>query len=127
MNGSDLNIAKYVVTKCVVDRIPINNLQLQNILYLIDFEYRKKTCIHMFANKFEISKLGARIPEIQYAFCGWGAMKIADEYPFEPILDEKKEIIDETLECTRIKTCAALVKLVLAIEGGARMEDVEDE
>lgn len=39
---SALEIAKYVVNKCTVDRHPISNLQLQKILYYIQRSFDQK-------------------------------------------------------------------------------------
>lgn len=97
-----LEIAKYVVTKCVDDKKPISNLQLQKILYFIQIDYLKKG-IEPFEDQFEAWQFGPVIPSIYYRYCGYGAMPITIKYEninlqgedqviIDPIIEEKREL-----------------------------------
>lgn len=104
-----MNVAKYVVTKCVRDGVPITNLQLQKILYFIQCEFLKKTREPLFAENFEAWKLGPVIPEVYYAFCGYGAMKISREYKFDAIAEEKQKLLDQKIDELRKLSASQLV------------------
>lgn len=71
-----LNLAKYIVNKCTLDRLPVSNLQLQKILYYIQV-YELKTYNKLaFEENIEAWQFGPVVPEVYYHFCGFGAMPI---------------------------------------------------
>lgn len=104
-----MNVAKYVVTKCVRDGVPITNLQLQKILYFIQCAFLKETGAPLFPENFEAWKLGPVIPEVYYAFCGYGAMKISNEYQYDEIDPEKLGLLDKQIEDLRKLSAGKLV------------------
>ncbi len=111
-----LDVAGYVVTKCINDNKPISNLQLQKILYYIQHEILKKHDIALIDEDFQAWKFGPAIPIVYYEYSYCGASKIHqrlnnfEDVEFEleelledidPIIEEKREIdpwglVDET-------------------------------
>ena len=47
---SALDLSKYIITKCMNDRKPISNLQLQKILYYIQVEFLRERGIRAFSD-----------------------------------------------------------------------------
>ena len=101
---SAIEIAKYVVSKCVQDEKPISNLQLQKILYYIQRDYLKNGC-RAFLDNIEAWTFGPVVPNVYYYFCGSGAMPITplrlynsdsikrdDKAKFDSIVDVKREL-----------------------------------
>lgn len=97
-----INLAKYIVSKCVKDGSPISNLQLQKILYYIqkDFLSRNKKA---FPDVIEAWQFGPVVPNVYYHFCGFGAMPITISYEntfidsrdavyIDPIVDKKRRL-----------------------------------
>lgn len=99
---SALELAKYTVSKCVDDKKPISNLQLQKILYYIQKEFLNKDK-KAFNDDFEAWQFGPVIPEVYYRFCGFGAMPITSHYDEINIVEEDKKIIDSIIEMKRGK------------------------
>lgn len=77
-----IEIAKYIVSKCVDDGYPISNLQLQKILFFIQKYYLQKYNSPLFSDSIEAWRFGSVIPEVYY-YCGYGAMKITLIEPSE--------------------------------------------
>lgn len=75
-----LDVAKYVVTKCVNDKYPISNLQLQKILYYLQYEFLKKSDVPLFEDEFEAWKFGPVVPIVYYEYSYLGAFKIYRKY-----------------------------------------------
>lgn len=86
-----LNLAKYIVTKCMKEDCPINNLQLQFILYSIQANVLKKSegCDLAFFDNFEAHTFGPMIPEVYYHFCGYGGLTILDRYDLPKEINSK--------------------------------------
>lgn len=89
MNALDL--AKYIITKCMEDGCPITNMQLQKIMYCIQKEYLKRG-EKAFASRIEAWKFGPAIPDVYYHFCGFGSMPILMEY--DDSIDENEKYVD---------------------------------
>lgn len=73
---SAVNLAKYIINKCVKDEVPISNIQLQMILYCIQKEFLKRDTL-AFGNSIEAWQFGPVIPNVYYEFCGFGSMPIS--------------------------------------------------
>ncbi|QKF64112.1 Panacea domain-containing protein [Campylobacter corcagiensis] len=102
-----LYVAKYILAKCTNDGHPISNLQLQKILYYIQYEFLTKYDEPLFEDDFEAWKFGPVIPSIYYKYCAGGSLKIisndnADE-DFNDLYLNQKYVIDEIVEKQRIK------------------------
>lgn len=96
MKCAALDIAKYIVDKCVKDGYPISNLQLQKILYYIqkDFLSRGDTA---FCDEIEAWQFGPVVPNVYYFFCGNGSMPITSTYE-ETCHPDNVEFIDKIVE-----------------------------
>lgn len=98
-----LQLAKYIVTKCVNDNQPITNMYLQHILYKIQKEWLKHKS-RAFYDDFETRPFGPIIPNVYNFFCNFGVMPITNKYPDIFIKYTKtKETIDAIIEKERIK------------------------
>lgn len=76
---SALKLAQYVVTKCYKEDMPISNLQLQTILYIIQTRFLQQG-EQAFVDFFEAWQFGPIISEVYYHFSGYGAMPITNTY-----------------------------------------------
>ena len=70
-----LDYSKYAVCKCIEEKHPISNLQLQKILYFIQKDFLLKGLV-AFPDYFEAWRFGPVIPNVYYYFCSFGAMPI---------------------------------------------------
>lgn len=99
-----IDVAKNVVNRCIEDKSPITNLQLQKIMFYIQKKFLSFDT-PLFDEDFEAWRFGPVIPSVYYLFCGYGAMAITDEFKSEyerlskndgiyiwPIVKEKREI-----------------------------------
>lgn len=96
-----INISKYIVNKCIDDKYPISNLQLQKILFNLQKEFLKNN-IQLFSDDFEAWRFGPVIPYVYYYFCANGAMPITDKENDIQISDDIKAYIDRIVETKRI-------------------------
>lgn len=98
-----LDIAKYIVTKCVEDQKYITNLQLNEIMYIIQRDYLQKKGITLFDDLFEAWRCGPILAEVYYFFCGAGAAPLTDTYKGENIIivPEDKKRINKIIANTR--------------------------
>lgn len=110
---SALDIAKYIISKCTLDEMPISNLQLQKILYYTQKEFLRVS-FALFDDEFEAWQFGPVIPSVYYQYCGFGALPIRMQYSIKldsltpkelgvinDIIDEKRkknpwELVEET-------------------------------
>lgn len=111
-----IDIAKYVVTKCVRDSHPISNLRLQEILYYLQKKYINIGS-QLFGDPIEAWKFGPVVPDVYYKFCGSGARTILLTYETS-IADADKKIMDSIIEDKRNKEPWELVEDTHK-EGGA--------
>lgn len=75
MPYSALSIAKYITNKCIEDTVPISNLQLQKILYYIQYDFLQRNA-ELFSENFEAWKFGPVVPIVYSKFCGFGGRPI---------------------------------------------------
>ena len=85
------------------DRNPISNLQLQKILYYIQYEFLTKKNYCAFSDDIEAWKFGPVVPNVYYRFCGSGGMPITLTVffkPYEALNFDKnnKKLIDSIVE-----------------------------
>lgn len=92
-------VSSYIIKKCVNDREPISNLQLQKILYFIQRDYLRSDIGNpAFNDDFEAWRFGPVIPEVYYDYSGFGSMAI-DMWDNEPdIMLTDKVLIDPVIE-----------------------------
>lgn len=102
---SALEIAKYIVLKCINDKHPISNLQLQKILYYIQKNFLQSKNERAFADDIEAWQFGPVVPNVYYHFCAFGSMSIIfylgtllneinydDKSSIDAIVEEKRKI-----------------------------------
>ena len=95
-----IDVAKYVVTRCMSVGHPISNLHLQKILYYVQKSYLSRD-ERAFLDDFEAWRFGPVVPEVYFYFCGYGAMPITAEFELAiPKIDCEKMnwIVDEKCE-----------------------------
>lgn len=71
-----MSLAQYILYKCKSNGKPINNLQLQKILYFIQGEHLAQKGMPLFNKDFEAWKYGATIRSVYSKYCGYGVSKI---------------------------------------------------
>ena len=103
--GSDMynaiELSKYIVSKCVHDKCPISNLQLQKILYYIQKDFLSRGN-PIFGDAVEAWQFGPVVPNVYYYFCGFGAMPITTAYDNISVMNNDKKYIDPIVEKKRI-------------------------
>lgn len=87
-----IQLSKYIITKCAKDNKPINNLQLQKILYFIQKEYLQKEDTVVFDDPIEAWRFSPVVPHAYYRFCGYGGMSIGTKYIADIDQDDKNRI-----------------------------------
>lgn len=97
-----IDLSNYIVTKCIEDDKPINNLQLQAILYYIQKHFLQLNGSIAFEDNIEARHFGPCISHIYYHFSIYGVIPIVYcQDTFDNIKDSHKIIIDEIIERTR--------------------------
>ena len=97
-----IDLAKYIVSKCIKDSHPISNLQLQKILYYIQKDFLQRNEM-AFSDDIEAWQFGPVVPNVYYYYCGYGAMPISisndkfeialSDMPYiDSIVDKKREL-----------------------------------
>ena len=98
-----MDLANYIVDKCIKDNVPITNLQLQRILYFVQKDFLKRG-FRAFSDDMEAWELGPVVPNVYFYFCGFGAMPISISRGVVPNLTSDKNIIDNIVEAKRSLT-----------------------
>ena len=98
-----IDLAKYIVSKCIKDSHPISNLQLQKILYYIQKDFLQRNEM-AFPDDIEAWQFGPVVPNVYYYYCGYGAMLISisndkfeislSDMPYINDIVEKKRELD---------------------------------
>lgn len=92
-------VARYIINKRSVDRRPIGNLTLQNLLYLVWIEYHKRENTRLFNDRICAWQFGPVVPEVYYDYCAYGGMDIDRRYERDEIgiAEADMAILDESL------------------------------
>lgn len=96
-----LELSKYIVSKCVNDKDPITNLQLQKILYYIQYEFLSNRNEPIFSDDIEAWAFGPVVPDVYYYFSFFGAKFINTMFNnYEEIIKDNfiRNIIDNIVE-----------------------------
>lgn len=105
------DIAKYVLYKCISDKLPISNLQLQKILYYIQRYFLQNMKRALFKEEIEAWPFGPVVRDVYYQYCGYGALQIKDvEKPNIILTDSEKQAIDNIIAEKRSVTPWELVE-----------------
>lgn len=112
-----VDLANYIVDKCIKDNTPITNLQLQRILYFVQKDFLKRGS-PAFSDYIEAWGVGPVVPNVYFCFCGFGAMPILF-IPRDavPNLSTDKNIIDNIVENKRSLTPWEIAKETSKITG----------
>lgn len=76
-------LAKYIVTRCMNDRRPINNLKLNKIIFIIQREYAKRYDKKLIDDDFTAKPFGSVVPDVYEYFFMNGSMDIIDIFKEE--------------------------------------------
>ena len=110
------DLAKYIVNKCVVENRPISNLQLQKILYFIQYNYLRNFVRPAFYNKIEAWKYGPVVPDVYEKYTFMGGNVIINKYDINPLsifeIEEENILVDDITETCRAVDPWALVRKV---------------
>lgn len=87
-------IAKYIINKCTLDDHLIEQITLQNLLYLCQRQHLQNYGKPLFYEDFYAYGIGPSIPSVYYTYSGYGAAMIASTYPESEML-----LSEETMEC----------------------------
>lgn len=97
-------LSKYIVTKCMKDKKPISNLQLQKILYYIQVEFVRNRDCRVFIDDIEAWQFGPCVRSVYQKFCGSGSFPLRFEYENADNFNaEDKKVIDGIIEEKRDK------------------------
>lgn len=105
-----IDIAKYIINKCIDNSNPISNLQLQKILYYTQGEYIKKTNKFLFADDIEAWQYGPVVPEVYYEYNNYSASCIRDKQSEMELDINVKKIIDPIIRSKSLVSAWKLVK-----------------
>ena len=111
-----MDLANYIVGKCIKDNVPITNLQLQRILYFVQKDFLKRGS-PAFSDYIEAWEFGPVVPNVYFCFCGFGAMPIFISRDTVPNLSTDKNIIDNIVENKRSLTPLEIAKETSKITG----------
>lgn len=107
-----LEIANYIVNKCLSDKKPISNLQLQKILYFLQVEFLQNQKHPLFSDEIEAWTFGPVVRQVYYKFCGFGSSTLFELSNDNIVFDsEDKTLIDNIIEKYREKNPWDLVAL----------------
>mgnify|MGYP004486751919 CR=1 FL=1 len=95
-----IDLANYIVDKCIKDNTPITNLQLQRILYFVQKDFLKRGS-RAFSDDIEAWEFGPVVPNVYFYFCGFGATPISISRDSVSNLTFDKNIIDNIVEAKR--------------------------
>lgn len=95
-----IELAKYIVSKCIDDDKPISNLQLQKILFYIQKDFIKRGKL-AFPDDIEAWQFGSVVPDVYYLYCGHGATPIFYKYEETNVELNDKNRIDSIIEDKR--------------------------
>ena len=102
MNITADELSSYIVKKCIIDKHPVTDMQLQNILYCIQKEYLKTTGKPMFDDDFYAWAFGPVIPSVYYRYSGFGADAISFDAEVLCINTKIAKFIDPIIKRVRI-------------------------
>lgn len=92
-----LDIAKHIINRCNEDGRPINNLQLNCMLYILRQRLLREGK-HAFFDDFKARQFGPVVPNVYYHFCHYAAMPIEPPYPYPVPFVRHAEIIYAVIE-----------------------------
>lgn len=101
-NYSSIDIAKYVLRKCVLDGKPINTIHLQYIMYRLQAHFLQVERYALFDENFLARITGPVLDNVARRYCGYGAVNIyEDDMPDVKPTKREQEVIDGIIEKER--------------------------
>lgn len=76
MGYKAVDIADYIISRCIDTSHPISNLQLNKIMYFVQKDFLMDNVEGLFDENFEAWQFGPVVPEVYYKYCGFGGMCI---------------------------------------------------
>ncbi len=96
-----LDLANYIVSKCIQDEYPISNLQLQKIMFFIQKDFLQNDLGPAFDERIEAWQFGPVVPIAYNKYCCFGGMPITiqEESSFIP---KQNDLIDSIIKEKRM-------------------------
>lgn len=117
---SAMDVAKYCVAKCYIEKSPISNLKLQKYLFYIQLEFLNNGS-KAFSDEIQAWMYGPVVPSVYYHYSVFGALDIKpnDENDINLIKNDKDiHMIDKVITEYRGYSVGDLVEKT-HIKGGA--------
>ncbi|PJI08309.1 MULTISPECIES: Panacea domain-containing protein [Clostridium] len=93
-----LDIAKYIINKCIELRRPVSNLQLQKILYYVQGEFMKNNDGEaLFQDDIMAWQYGPVVPDVYYTFNGYSSSDITNYQGNVQIDQSERDVIDPVI------------------------------
>ena len=121
-------LAQYIINKCVTEDVPISNLQLQKILYFIQFNFFRNFNSPAFLDKIEAWQHGPVVPCVYDEFAYMAGNPIIREFNVDTnifIHNVDRALVDRIVETCRILKPWDLVELTH--KKGSPWEQVYEE
>ena len=94
-----IDVACYIVNKCVHDGKKITDLQLQKIMYYIQRYFLRQERRSLFMDDIEAWMYGPVIPAVYRRYCGFGSSDLYDiDDPTIDFANGEKKAIDDIVE-----------------------------
>lgn len=93
-----LEIAKYIISKCFKEGVPVTNLRLQKLLYFIQLESYKVYGKQLFNNDIAAWQFGPVVPDVYYKYSVYAGMPILLQYDNLNLCNKVTNIVDDIIE-----------------------------
>lgn len=93
-----LEIAKYIISKCFKEGVPVTNLRLQKLLYFIQLESYKVYGKQLFNNDIAAWQFGPVVPDVYYKYSVYAGMPILLQYDNLNLCNKVTNIVDDVIE-----------------------------
>lgn len=110
---SAIQIADYIVARCLDVGSPISNLQLNKIIYFIQKAFLNTNgyANGLFAEDFEAWQFGPVVPNVYYRYCGFGGASILlKPMNLISLSIEETELVNDIIDRNCIRQPWELVK-----------------
>ena len=99
---SSIDVAKYIIRKCILDGKPINAIHLQHIMYRLQAHFLQVERYALFDENFLARITGPVLDNVAHRYCGYGTVNIyEDDMPDVEPTKREQEVIDGIIEKER--------------------------
>ena len=99
---SSIDVAKYIIRKCILDGKPINAIHLQHIMYRLQAHFLQVERYALFDENFLARITGPVLDNVARRYCGYGTVNIyEDDMPDVEPTKREQEVIDGIIEKER--------------------------